>query len=77
MNPHIYRKDLLGIADSSDFFHQLHQFANKSITTPKPKKYTPRPHQKEMVNAVVEGFKEHDRGKMLAACGVGKTLVSL
>ncbi|MDA7982654.1 MAG: DEAD/DEAH box helicase family protein [Alphaproteobacteria bacterium] len=36
-----------------------------------------RPHQTEAVGKVVAGFKEHDRGKMIMACGTGKTLTSL
>ena len=41
----------------------------------KPK--TPRPHQVEATNNVLEKFKQHDRGQLIMACGTGKTLVSL
>ncbi len=37
----------------------------------------PRPHQQEAITAVVKGFKSLDRGKLLMACGTGKTLTSL
>ena len=40
-------------------------------------KRSPRPHQKEAINAVVEGFQTQDRGQLLMACGTGKTLTSL
>jgi len=36
-----------------------------------------RPHQKDALSAVMEGFKVADRGKVIMACGTGKTLVSL
>jgi predicted helicase len=36
-----------------------------------------RPHQIDALTAVMGGFKEADRGKVIMACGTGKTLVSL
>ena len=36
-----------------------------------------RPHQKEAVQDVLAGFKSHDRGKLVMACGTGKTFVAL
>ena len=36
-----------------------------------------RPHQIDALTAVIDGFKEADRGKLIMACGTGKTLVSL
>jgi predicted helicase len=32
-----------------------------------------RPHQTEAIEATLEGFKDHDRGKLIMACGTGKT----
>lgn len=40
-----------------------------------PKK--PRPHQREAINAVVQGFETADRGQLIMACGTGKTLAAL
>lgn len=40
-------------------------------------KKTPRPHQVEAINDVLSGFKEHDRGRLIMACGTGKTFTSL
>lgn len=40
-----------------------------------PKKL--RTHQIEALGAVVQGFDEHDRGKLIMACGTGKTFTSL
>jgi predicted helicase len=42
----------------------------------RPKK-TPRPHQEEAIAAVIEGYETEDRGKMIMACGTGKTFTSL
>ena len=36
-----------------------------------------RDDQLKAVNAVIDGFKEHDRGKLIMACGTGKTFTSL
>ena len=36
-----------------------------------------RPYQKEALDRVVSGFKTGDRGKLLMACGTGKTFTSL
>lgn len=35
-----------------------------------------RDHQKEAIKAAIDGFKEHDRGKLIMACGTGKTYVA-
>ena len=40
-------------------------------------KKTPRDHQKEAIQAAHEYFKDHDRGKLIMACGTGKTYTAL
>lgn len=40
-------------------------------------KKTLRPHQEEALNKTHEYFKENDRGKLIMACGTGKTFTSL
>ena len=40
-------------------------------------KRTPFPYQQEAIAAVIKGFEEHDRGKLIMACGTGKTFTSL
>jgi predicted helicase len=40
-------------------------------------KKTPRPHQREAIEAVFAGFTSNDRGKLIMACGTGKTFTSL
>ena len=36
-----------------------------------------RPHQRQAVDDVMAGFAEHDRGKLIMACGTGKTFTAL
>jgi predicted helicase len=36
-----------------------------------------RPHQKEAIEKIVDGYKTHDRGKLIMACGTGKTFTAL
>ncbi len=38
---------------------------------------TLRPHQQEAVDKSLHGLKQHDRGKLIMACGTGKTLTAL
>ncbi len=40
-------------------------------------KKTIRPHQQEAIDKVLENFKEADRGKLIMACGTGKTYTAL
>ena len=46
-------------------------------TTARKKKYDLRPHQVIAFKKAMEHYKEHDRGKMIMACGTGKTFTSL
>ncbi len=41
------------------------------------KTFDPLPHQKRAIADCVKGFEENDRGKLIMACGTGKTLTSL
>ena len=36
-----------------------------------------RRHQQQALNSVVRGFEKHDRGKLIMACGTGKTFTAL
>ena len=36
-----------------------------------------RPHQQEAFDAVINGFRDSDRGKLIMACGTGKTFAAL
>ena len=41
------------------------------------KKRSPRKYQEEAIQRVIEGFKTNDRGKLIMACGTGKTFTSM
>lgn len=41
------------------------------------KKFDPRPHQKTAISNVIREFKTAERGKLIMACGTGKTFTSL
>jgi len=58
------------------FFDALYQFAQGNKPPPIVK-FDRRPHQAEMIDDVVKGLKENNRGKLIAACGTGKTLAAL
>lgn len=47
-----------------------------SALTKRPAK-SPFPHQKTAIQKVIAGFKTADRGKLIMACGTGKTFTSL
>ena len=52
------------------------QFQPDADTVLKPKK-EPLPHQVKAIQAVTQGLTEADRGKLIMACGTGKTFASL
>jgi len=58
----------------SNFFNNLFSFINETTLQ---EKYKPFDFQEIIINDVVNGFKESDRGKVIAACGTGKTLTAL
>ena len=39
--------------------------------------FSPRPHQKAAVEDVLRGFADHDRGRLIMACGTGKTFTAM
>ncbi|MDY3127196.1 MAG: DEAD/DEAH box helicase family protein [Corynebacterium sp.] len=39
--------------------------------------FKPREHQQAAIDNVIKGFKTHDRGKLIMACGTGKTFTAL
>ncbi|RQM49326.1 DEAD/DEAH box helicase [Paraburkholderia bannensis] len=52
------------------------KYQPKAVPVIKAKKQL-RPHQKSALNAVVHGLTTADRGKLIMACGTGKTFTSL
>ncbi len=63
--------------DSLDdaFFNELHNLVNE-IEAPKVY-HSPYEYQEKIIRDTVEGFGIEDRGKVIAACGTGKTLTAL
>ena len=51
-------------------------FAAQQKVVLEPKKDL-RPHQRDALAAIRAGLSEHDRGKLIMACGIGKTFTSL
>lgn len=79
--PTTNRKNQISIlADTLDeldslFFTNLAEYTEQKTLTPRVKK-TPRNYQKKIIDDVHNGFHYEDRGKLIAACGIGKTLIS-
>lgn len=44
---------------------------------PLPPRAKPRPHQRAAIAAILRGFRRHNRGRLIMACGTGKTLTGL
>ena len=58
-----------------DFFNQVRsEVQGKKVTK---KQLQPWPHQIEIIKNTVKGFETESRGKVIAACGTGKTMTSL
>lgn len=73
------RNQLVVMGDDFDllstvFFESLHQIARGRVI--RTSLAEPRPYQQKIINDVVSHFENHDRGKVIAACGIGKTLIS-
>lgn len=49
----------------------------KNVIIKRKKPYDTKDHQKEAIQKSIEYFKTHDRGKLIMACGTGKTFTSL
>ena len=60
-----------------DFKRALYAIGKGEAKAPARDYKTLRPHQVEAVNAVCKGFEGSDRGKLIMACGTGKTFTSL
>jgi predicted helicase len=59
----------------ASFFEELRGLIQESFA--EHLYFSPDPHQKKIIMDVLEGFVESDRGKVISACGTGKTLTSL
>ncbi|MER7916850.1 MULTISPECIES: DEAD/DEAH box helicase [unclassified Streptomyces] len=76
--PPVTRLGLSDIAASPIEWHLPSQSeATFAVDLKLHKKKTPLPHQCEAIDDVFAGFAENDRGKLIMACGTGKTFTSL
>lgn len=74
-NPPCHRVGLAQLADSAVDFARFFDAADPSVAVAQKK--TPRPHQLQAMRDVIAGFQNADRGKLIMACGTGKTFTSL
>lgn len=74
-NPPVTRMGYYELADSNVDWDKLDEglFGSQAETV----KYSPREHQQKAIDLTHEYFKLHDRGKLIMACGTGKTFTSL
>lgn len=76
LDPPLTRLNFYDLAASSIDWTQFSLETPDQITRKDGVK-TLRPHQSQALEAVREGFHHSDRGKMIMACGTGKTFTSL
>ncbi len=57
----------------SAFYKAVHSAEKKIEKTQK----TPRDYQEKIIADVTQGFQKNNKGKLIAACGIGKTLIAL
>ena len=65
-----------------DLIHRRFDWPDLVHEEPEDLRYRPetfrlRPHQREAFDDVIAGFRGHDRGKLVMACGTGKTFTAL
>ena len=75
-------KDKLRIIRYSDLESSPFDWPDLSLQDPEQltyqqKRFHLKEHQKEALDEVINGFKASDRGKMIMACGTGKTFTAL
>jgi superfamily II DNA or RNA helicase len=59
-----------------DFWQGFYAFSN-AVKIPERRRKEPRPYQTRALTDIVAGFQGASRGKLIAACGIGKTLIGL
>jgi predicted helicase len=74
-NPPVTRLNFFDLQESPVDWEKLEQGISGELSRT-PKKLI-RPHQKVALDKTHECFKNSDRGKMIMACGTGKTFISL
>ena len=74
--PPLIRITLHDLRKSDVVWEKIDPFQNRNDLLVKEKKEL-YPYQNKVLQDVVDGFKKNDRGKLLMACGTGKTFVAL
>ena len=74
--PPVFRIGLTELQNSSEYLDWGELAFGQETKSLKQKK-TPRPHQEQAINAFHDYFKTENRGKLIMACGTGKTFTSL
>lgn len=69
---------IMSVADLDESSIDWSKFSIESLSrlSPEPVKQ-PRPHQEAAINDCLVGLEQYDRGKLIMACGTGKTFTSL
>lgn len=75
-NPPLVRISLTDLINSSEYI-DWNELVNGKEQDARKSKKTPREHQVKAINNFMEHFKSADRGKLIMACGTGKTFTSL
>ncbi|MFE0361683.1 DEAD/DEAH box helicase [Streptomyces griseoaurantiacus] len=73
----VTRIGLADIANSAVEWHLPAGGIDHEVQMTLRDKKNPRPHQKAAIDDVFAGFAKHNRGKLIMACGTGKTFTSL
>ncbi|HZK31390.1 MAG TPA: DEAD/DEAH box helicase family protein, partial [Corynebacterium sp.] len=71
------RIGLGAIGDSPINWDIAYPGSELSINLERREPFTPRPHQDTAITQTLTGFERHDRGKLIMACGTGKTFTAL
>jgi predicted helicase len=74
-HPPVTRINLSDLAEAPVDWHKLDANIHGSAAQ-RPKKQ-PRPHQHDAVSSAISHFQHADRGKLIMACGTGKTFTAL
>ena len=75
ITPPVQRVDFFGFDGTAvDWDHYLE---NESEPLQRKPRKQMRPHQVNAFDNVINGFRDYDRGKLIMACGTGKTLTAL
>ncbi len=75
IEPPVQRVDLSGLDGAAIDWDACLEDENAPLRVAPPKEL--RPHQLSAINDVLKGFEKSDRGKLIMACGTGKTLTAL